>query len=147
MGWVVHHDNSDWEAGTDTAWNVGGWWDVSGVMGANITELGTWVEGYEPLKCRVTFTGGGTAWFYVQDATPSNIGTGSGTSPCSITLDFTGLDDIAKLQFDALDGEDITNIEFLSPWAQASFAGVAVANISKVATISKSSIISIGGVE
>jgi len=109
--WVSHFDNSDWAPGGGTSWTGSSW---TGGFGLQITDIGTWTEGYRPTKMRVTFTGGPTN-MTLKDVPGSldNIAHDAAyVSGQEIDLDFSGLGDINEMRM-GLGSVTVTNIEFL----------------------------------
>jgi hypothetical protein len=114
MGWVAHFDNSDWYA------DFGSWsgsdWD-SEYLGINIlqlSELGSWVNSYRPLKVRITFTGSGGSLdlFWITDEYFTPIAVGSPyTSGTELDISFEGYD-IAEILIYGSTAFTVTNIEF-----------------------------------
>lgn len=162
MGWVVHHDNSDWTAtGGYGSWDSGNSeWDSVNFNSifevVLIIELGTWVDSYRPTKVRVTFTGATNACLGLQDKNGDPIAE-EGELAVSYTYQsleeidiIFGSYDIEVLLIAAANGDtfSITNIEFYeadSGWTHI-INGVANASISKVNGVDKANISKINGV-
>jgi hypothetical protein len=112
--WYSVLDNTYWEATfPGISWD-GSKWENLTISAIVLDKLGTWVEGYEPTKVRVTCSGGGALQLYVQDGSSNIVQEIPYTSGTEINI--TGqVSDIITLTLNADSTPvQITNIEFFS---------------------------------
>ena len=59
--WVSYFDNTKWEIRNYGSWNASGWWDSEddgdGYEYVDLSPIGVWASGFEPVACRITYTG------------------------------------------------------------------------------------------
>ena len=112
--WYVHFDNTQWSA-IAGSWIAGQGWQSNGSGDIILSELGTWVEGNRPTKCRITFARGYTFDHISIRNSDGTItyGTGPTGSMFSATFNITCTGDIGRL-YTSINSTDhwITNIEF-----------------------------------
>lgn len=110
--WEAKFDNTYWSAGPNTAWDGSKWVESGPPQSLYINELGSWVEGYEPSKIRITGTFGGANTITIWDSSNNVIGSGAAAASVEIDLDFeTGQGDIDHITLYGM--TNVTNIEFM----------------------------------
>ncbi len=109
--WDDYTDTNYWTAGPNTTW-TGSQWDESGPpQSMRVNHTGTWNEGYEPSKCRITGAFGGAATITIRDSGNNVIGSAAAAAQVEIDCDFgTGQGDIDHILLYGMD--NVTAIEF-----------------------------------
>ena len=112
--WYTVLDNTYWSVALPgTTWTGSSWQNLS-FASVSLNELGSWVEGYEPTKLRVTGTGGGTLQLILADGSSNIVQENPYTSGAEI--DIVGqVSDIVTIAFSCDTAPvEVTNIEFFS---------------------------------
>ncbi len=109
--WISYLDNTYWTPDGNTSWDGAKWVENGPPQSMRIDELGTWNEGFEPTKIRITGTFGSASTINVLDASSDVNGSGAAAASVVIDLDFTGpRGDIDRITLYGM--TNVTNIEF-----------------------------------